>query len=161
MGKVVVPIITAKDKTAAGDSFNGSFLANETIDKNTNIEVISLHLYTSGSVVVALKLMFLLCAMWRICQKKNRLKICHFICTRKCRYGEDMMNTPEPSMAFTTRGGPRVETIPVDSAGLVQLVNQLALNSAVAQMQSRSCRSLNINADNNTNVTAAETGASE
>ena len=38
MGKVVVPIITAKDKTAAGDSFNGSFLANETIDKNTNIE---------------------------------------------------------------------------------------------------------------------------
>ena len=38
MGKVVVPIITAKDKTAAGDSFNGSFLANQTVDKNMKIE---------------------------------------------------------------------------------------------------------------------------
>ena len=38
IGTVIVPIINAKDKTAAGDSFNASFLANETIDKNMNIE---------------------------------------------------------------------------------------------------------------------------
>ena len=38
IGTVIVPIINAKDKTAAGDSFNGSFLANETIDKKMNIE---------------------------------------------------------------------------------------------------------------------------
>ena len=38
IGTVIVPIINAKDKTAAGDSFNGSFLANEMINKNMKIE---------------------------------------------------------------------------------------------------------------------------
>ena len=37
-GKINVPIISAKDKTAAGDSFNGSFLASETNNKNMKIE---------------------------------------------------------------------------------------------------------------------------
>ncbi len=38
IGKMNVPIINAKDKTAAGDSFNGSFLASETNEKNMTIE---------------------------------------------------------------------------------------------------------------------------
>ena len=70
-----------------------------------------------------------------------------------------MMDTPELSMAFTIRGGgPRVETIPVDSTGLIRLTKQLALNSVVAQLQSRSTTSLNMNAENKTNVAPAEEG---
>ena len=38
IGRINVPIITAKDKTAAGDSFNGSFLAIETIGSHMKIE---------------------------------------------------------------------------------------------------------------------------
>ena len=38
VGRVNVPIITAKDKTAAGDSFNGSFLAKETYGSHMKIE---------------------------------------------------------------------------------------------------------------------------
>ena len=69
---------------------------------------------------------------------------------------EDTLEDPGPSISFTTRGGPRVETIPVDSAGLIQLANQLALNSAIAQMSSRSCTSLNTCAENNTNTATVE-----
>ena len=38
VGRVNVPIINAKDKTAAGDSFNGSFLAKETYGSHMKIE---------------------------------------------------------------------------------------------------------------------------
>ena len=64
-------------------------------------------------------------------------------------------------MSFTARGGPRVETIPVDSEGLIKLANQLAVNSAVAQINSRNCTSLNMNADNDINVSAVGTSASD
>ena len=38
IGKIYVPMVIAKDKTAAGDSFNGSFLANETNKINMTIQ---------------------------------------------------------------------------------------------------------------------------
>ena len=60
-----------------------------------------------------------------------------------------MTESPRSSMAYNAREG-RVETIPIDSVGLIRLANQLAVNTAVAQMQSGSTTSLNIQpADNN------------
>ena len=52
---------------------------------------------------------------------------------------EDTLEAPKPSMSFTTTGGPCVETIPVDLAGLIQLANQLALDSAAAQVTILQC----------------------
>ena len=69
---------------------------------------------------------------------------------------EETFEEPDLSMLFTTRGSPCVETIPVYSAGLIQPANQIALNSAVAKINTRSCTSLNINAENNTNASAME-----
>ena len=63
---------------------------------------------------------------------------------------------PELSMSFTTRGSFHVETIPVFSAELIQPANQIALNSAFAKINTRSCTSLKINAENNTNASAME-----
>ena len=135
---------------------NNDFLNDNNI--TTNIEVIGLQLYSAASVIVGVMVIFMLCALWRMYKKKNCIKNCHFICIKNCRYGEDITKTPERSVAYTARGEPRVETIPMDWACLIRLANQLAFNSAVAQMQSRSCTSLNTE---NTNVADAETGERE
>ena len=73
----------------------------------------------------------------------------------------DTIEEAKPSMSFTTRGGPRVGTIPVDSAGLIQLENQLGLNSAVSQMNTRSCSSLNVSTKNKTSGSTSASAKEE
>ena len=69
---------------------------------------------------------------------------------------EETFEKPELGMSFTTRKSPCVEIIPVYLAELIQPANQIALNSAVAKINTRSCTCLNINAENNTNASAME-----
>ena len=54
-----------------------------------------------------------------------------------------MTEAPEASVTYSATGCARVQNIPMDTGGLIPLANQMALNTAVAQVQSRSTKSLN------------------
>ena len=53
-----------------------------------------------------------------------------------------MIEDPEASVTYSTTGGARVQNIPMDTSGLIQLANQMTVNMAVSQIQS-STTSLN------------------
>ena len=61
----------------------------------TSIEVVGLHLYSAGSVIMHILIVFAVILLWRCCKRKNRHKIAKFICIRRCRYSEDMEDNPE------------------------------------------------------------------
>ena len=104
----------------------------------TSIEVMGLHLYSAGSVIMLILIVFAVILLWRCCKRKNRHKIAKFICIRRCRYSEDMEDNPEKAMSYNKKTGARVENIPLDVNGLVSVSNQLAMNQAFAQVQSQS-----------------------
>ena len=123
-------------------AINNDFLNDNEVD--ANIEVIGHHIYSSPSVIIVFLVMFALILVWRMCKRKKRHKICHFLCVRRCRYGQVMPEAPEPIVSNSTTGGARVENIPLNANGLVQLANQLALNVAVAQVQSWTASTANL-----------------
>ena len=104
----------------------------------TSIEVVGLHLYSAGSVIMLILIVFVVILLWRCCKRKNRHKIAKFICIRKGRYTVDPEDEPETSVAYNKKTGARVEEIPLDVNGLVALSNQLAMNQAFTQVQSQS-----------------------
>ena len=132
--------IQQSEKHHAG-LINNGFMKE--IEVTANIEVIGLHMYSTALVIILLLVVFTLFVIWRMCKRKNMHKICHFICIRQCRYGEDMTDDPEASVAYSATGGVIVQNIPMDTSSLIQLANQMALNTAVAWIQSRSTTSSN------------------
>ena len=54
-----------------------------------------------------------------------------------------MMEDPEASVTYSATGGARVQHIPMETSGLIQLANQMAVNMAVTQIQSRRTTRLN------------------
>ena len=52
----------------------------------TSIEVMGLHSYSAGSVIMLILIMFAVVLLWRCCKRKNRQKIARFICVKQCRY---------------------------------------------------------------------------
>ena len=102
------------------------------------MEVVGLHLYSAGSVIMLILIMCAVILLWRCCKRKNRQKIARFICIKRCRYAEDPSKTPERSVTYTKATGARVEDVPLNANGLVALANQLALNQAFSQVQSQS-----------------------
>ena len=109
----------------------------------TNIEMVGIHLYSAGSIMMLIFIVFLMILCWRCCKKKNRKKIARFICVCKCKYAEDEEDGPETTKACK-KTGQRVEEIPLDVNRLVDLSNQLAMNNAFAQVHSQS-RSVSTN----------------
>ena len=61
----------------------------------------------------------------------------HFICVKKCKYSEDPDERSE-STDMARHNHRQVQEVPLDVNRLVELSNQLALNNAVAQVQSQS-----------------------
>ena len=117
-------------------AINNNLLNNN--DLETSIEVMGLHLYSAGSVIMLILILFAAILLWRCCKRKNRHKIAKFICIPRCRYSEDMEDNPEKAMSYNKKTGARVENIPLDVNGLVSLSNQLAMNQAFTQVQSQS-----------------------
>ena len=103
----------------------------------TNIEMIGIHLYSAGGIVMLIFIVFMIILLWRCCKKKNRKKIARFICIRKCRYTEDPEDKPETTEAAKKHGA-YVEEIPLDVNRLVDLSNQLAMNNVFGQVHSQS-----------------------
>ena len=54
-----------------------------------------------------------------------------------------MTDDPEKGVTSSATGGARVQKIFMETSGLIQLANQMAVNMAVSQIQSRSTTSLN------------------
>ena len=96
----------------------------------TTIEVVGLHLYTAGSVIMLILITCAVILLWRCCKRKNRQKIARFICIKWCRYTEDPSETPERSVTYAKATGARVEDVPLNANRLVALANQLTLNQA-------------------------------
>ena len=103
----------------------------------TNIEMIGIHMYSAGGIVMLIFIVFMMILLWRCCKKKNLKKIMRFICIKKCRYTEDSEDKSESTEAAKNHGK-QVEEVPLDVNRLVELSNQLALNNAFAQVQSQS-----------------------
>ena len=98
---------------------NNNFLNNNKVE--ANIEVISLYMYSAASVIIVFLVVFALILVWRMCKRKNRHKICHFLCVRRCRYGVDTPEDLEASVSYSATGGARVQNIPMNTDGLIQL----------------------------------------
>ena len=105
-------------------------------DFQTTIEMVGIHIMSASGMVVLFLILFVIIAAWRCLKKKNRKKIMHFLCVKKCRYSEDPGDKSEN--ADSARNNKRIQEIPLDVNRLVELSNQLALNNAVAQVQSQS-----------------------
>ena len=112
-------------------AINNNLLNNN--DLETSIEVVGIHLYSAGSVIMLILILFAVILLWRCCKRKNRHKIAKFICICRCRYTEDMEDNPEKAVSYNKNTGARV-----DVNGLVSLSNQLAMNQAFAQVQAQS-----------------------
>ena len=111
----------------------------------TSIEVVGIHLYSAGCIIMLILIVFTVILLWRCCLRKNWHKIAKFICIRRCRYNEDMEDKPETTVTYKKTGA-WVENIPLDVNRLVDLSNQLAMNQAFAQVhsQSRSASTINL-----------------
>ena len=117
-------------------AINNDFLNHNAVE--ANIEVIGLHVYSAATIIIVLLVMFALILIWRMCKCKNCNKICHFICVKRCRYRGDEPEDLEASVSYSARGGAQVQNFLMNTDVLSQLANQLAVNTAMAQVQSRS-----------------------
>ena len=106
-------------------------------DFETNIEMVGIHIMSAGGIVMLVFIIFMIIVAWRCCKKKNRKKIMHFICVKKCKYSEDPDERSE-NTDMARHNHRQVQEVPLDVNRLVELSNQLALNNAVAQVQSQS-----------------------
>ena len=106
-------------------------------DFETNIEMVGIHIMSAGGIVMLVFIIFMIIVAWRCCKKKNRKKIMHFICVKKCKYLEDPEDRSE-NTDMARHHHKQVQEVPLDVNRLVELSNQLALNNAVAQVQSQS-----------------------
>ena len=106
-------------------------------DFETNIEMVGIHIMSAGGIVMLVFIIFMIIVAWRCCKKKNRKKIMHFICVKKCKYSEDPDERYE-NTDMARHNHRQVQEVPLDVNRLVELSNQLALNNAVAQVQSQS-----------------------
>ena len=64
-------------------------------DFETNIELVGIHIMSAGGILVLIFILFMMIVAWRCCKKKNRNKIMHFICVKKCKYTKDPEDEPE------------------------------------------------------------------
>ena len=95
---------------------------------NTTVDFIQLH-FTSTLAVVGLGALIIgMCCFWRLCKTKNVRKIARFVCIRRCRVTEEMLDTEENTRAPRMNASSNVDLMEMEA--VINMANKTLIENA-------------------------------
>ena len=106
-------------------------LINNSISGNqmyTTFDFIQLHFQSTLAVVGLAVLVIGLCCLWRLCKAKNIRKIARFVCIRRCRVTEEMLDTEDRPRTPGMTASSNVDLMEMEA--VVNMANKTAIENA-------------------------------
>ena len=122
-------------KQVEAKSQQNGVINNKILGKSleTTFEFLHIHLNSAMSVIAIVILVVGLCCLWRFMKMKNLRKIAKFICLRKCRVTEEMLEEEEKTPKPRQNQGAYFELLDINA--LVSLANKATVENAYLRTQ--------------------------
>ena len=94
----------------------------------TTFDFIQLHFQSTMAVVGLAVLVIGLCCVWRLCKAKNVRKIARFVCIKRCRVTEELLDTEDRARTPRMTAGSNLDLMEMEA--VVNMANKSAIENA-------------------------------